>query len=386
MDLVVQSPDELLAAVPHVLGFKPEESIVLVPFRPGLPITRVDLPRTAADREEVWDALSGPYGRHARPGARLAIICITEDRRSAELASQHLSNRLQDVGITTHIRLWSDGERWREFNTGQTGLQTPSTAERIAAATVLTGAAQPAASRESLAASMVGDREPIAQLLPAARAAAADSPPALERDWALDRLEQFHADGNRLSDVDGARMLVALETISTRDALWEDLDRPHPPRPGRGPRGAGLHARLRQLAARRRRQGLVRARPGARRPALLHGRHRRLGLAERHPPPRVGAIPDPDARHRRRPRRVLRPQATRPAARHPGHAARHRPPDPGPLRRTPMNHDDDTPVQHSATERQLRRLVVPEPAAYAADKRLDVIHEPDLDLLWGGQE
>ncbi|MBU1802491.1 MAG: DUF4192 domain-containing protein [Actinobacteria bacterium] len=225
MDLVVQSPDELLAAVPHVLGFKPEESIVLVPFRPGLPITRVDLPRTAADREEVWDALSGPYGRHARPGARLAIICITEDRRSAELVSQHLSNRLQDVGITTHIRLWSDGERWREFNTGLTGLQTPSTAERIAAATVLTGAAQPAASRESLAASMVGDREPIAELIPAARAAAEASTPAAERDWALDRLEQFHTDGDRLSDVDGARMLVALETISTRDAVWEDMSR-----------------------------------------------------------------------------------------------------------------------------------------------------------------
>ena len=51
-----------------------------------------------------------------------------------------------------------------------------------------------------------------------------------------------------------------------------------------------------------------------------------------------------------------------------------------------MNHDDDTTVQHSTTERQLRRLVVPEPAAYPADKRLDVIHEPDLDLLWGGQQ
>ncbi|GAB3199040.1 DUF4192 domain-containing protein [Nocardioides hungaricus] len=225
MDLVAQSPDELLAAVPHVLGFKPEESIVLVPFRPGLPITRVNLPRTAADREEVWDALSGPYGRHARPGARLAILCFTEDRRSAELASQNLSNRLETVGITTHIRLWADGERWREFNTGQTGLQTEATAERIAAATVLTGRAQPAASRASLAASMIGDREPIAQALPAARAAAAASTPALERDWALDRLEQFHADGNRLSDVDGARMLVALETISTRDALWEDMSR-----------------------------------------------------------------------------------------------------------------------------------------------------------------
>jgi hypothetical protein len=43
-------------------------------------------------------------------------------------------------------------------------------------------------------------------------------------------------------------------------------------------------------------------------------------------------------------------------------------------------------VQHSATERQLRRLVVPEPTAYAPDKHLDVIHEPDLDLLWGGQK
>ena len=39
----------------------------------------------------------------------------------------------------------------------------------------------------------------------------------------MNRLAQFHADGNRLSDVDGARMLVALETISTRDALWGDM-------------------------------------------------------------------------------------------------------------------------------------------------------------------
>jgi len=209
--------------MPHVLGFKPEESIILVPFGPGLPIARVDLPTTARDREEVWDALSGPYGRHARPGARVGIVCITEDRRNADLASQHLSNRLETVGITTHLRLWADGERWREFNSGATGLQTQATAERVAARTVLTGAVQPAASRASLAASMVGDGEPIAQLLPKARDAASASGPSVEREWALDRLEQFHTDGNRLSDVDGARLLVALETISTRDALWEDM-------------------------------------------------------------------------------------------------------------------------------------------------------------------
>jgi hypothetical protein len=57
-----------------------------------------------------------------------------------------------------------------------------------------------------------------------------------------------------------------------------------------------------------------------------------------------------------------------------------------------MNHDDTQPfdpmdqaAQSSTTERQLRRLVVPEPAAHAPDKRIDVIPEPDLKLLWGGQ-
>lgn len=41
-----------------------------------------------------------------------------------------------------------------------------------------------------------------------------------------------------------------------------------------------------------------------------------------------------------------------------------------------MNPDDKIPVQHSAAERRLRRLIVLKPAAYAPDKRLDVIHEP----------
>jgi hypothetical protein len=42
--------------------------------------------------------------------------------------------------------------------------------------------------------------------------------------------------------------------------------------------------------------------------------------------------------------------------------------------------------QRSSTERKLRRLIVPEPAAYDPGTRLDVIHDPDLNLLWGAQE
>ncbi|MFC7501538.1 hypothetical protein ACOACQ_03390 [Nocardioides sp. CPCC 206347] len=51
-----------------------------------------------------------------------------------------------------------------------------------------------------------------------------------------------------------------------------------------------------------------------------------------------------------------------------------------------MDEQDNTATQQSVTERQLRRLVVPAPAAYDPSRRIDVIHEPDLDLLWGPDE
>jgi len=225
MDLVVQSPDELLAAVPHVLGFNPEESIILVPFGPGLPITRVDLPKTARDREEVWDAIGDVYGRNAQPGARVGIVCITEDRRNAELASQHLAAGLEKVGVATQLRLWATDERWVELNTGQAGNRSEDTSTRIAAESVMAGSARPAATRASLAESLVGDREPIAAVLPAVREAAQRSTPVAERNWAVGRLEEFHADGNRLSEPDAARLLVAIESTGARDALWEDMSR-----------------------------------------------------------------------------------------------------------------------------------------------------------------
>jgi len=223
--IVLRTPDELLAAMPHMLGFNPQESIVLIPVSRGLPLARVDMPRTAEDREGVVEALSGAYGRSARPGARVAVVCVTEDRRSAELSGQQVADGLAKVGVVVPVRLWACSDRWMEFNSGETGLRTQETATRISAEAVMAGLARPAANRESLAESLVGDREPVAGRLPAARAAAEKSNAIVERDWALGRLEQFHADGNRLSDPDAARLLVGLGSTRVRDALWVDTCR-----------------------------------------------------------------------------------------------------------------------------------------------------------------
>ncbi|MFC7362225.1 hypothetical protein [Nocardioides astragali] len=51
-----------------------------------------------------------------------------------------------------------------------------------------------------------------------------------------------------------------------------------------------------------------------------------------------------------------------------------------------MDEQDNTATRQSAKERQLRRLVVPAPAAYDPSRRIDVVHNPDLALLWGTNE
>ncbi|MFT4288778.1 DUF4192 domain-containing protein [Nocardioides sp.] len=225
MALSIHSPDELVAAIPHLLGFQPEESIVFLPLRSDLPVARVDIPTTARDREGVWGSISDVFRRYAQPGSNVAIVCLSADREQANVVGEDFAARLGNIGIGTPILLWADETRWADLDTGDMGLRTDAARETVAAATVLSGRAQPAASRESLAESLVGDREPVSALLPETRAAARENTAKVEGRWALARMQRFQRDGVRLSDADAARLLVAVESTPTRDRLWLDMNR-----------------------------------------------------------------------------------------------------------------------------------------------------------------
>ncbi|MEN8706516.1 MAG: DUF4192 domain-containing protein [Nocardioides marinisabuli] len=225
MKLSIHSPDELVAAIPHLLGFQPEESIVFLPLQSDLPVARVDIPTTARDRDGVWHSISDAFRRYAQPDSNVAIVLLSADREQAPVIGQDFAARLGTIGISTPILLWADESRWADLDTGDMGLRTDAARETVAAATVRSGRAQPAASRESLAESLVGDREPVAALLPETRAAARENTAKVEGRWSLDRMQRFHRDGNRLSDADAARLLVALESTPTRDRLWLDMNR-----------------------------------------------------------------------------------------------------------------------------------------------------------------
>ena len=225
MNLSVRTPDELIAVLPHLLGFRPEESIVFLPMRSDLPVARVDVPTTGPDRDEVWNSIRDAYSRYAQPGSSVAIVCLTADRQLADQVAQDFAARLVTIGIDARIRIWADDHRWCDLDSGLTGARTKAARDRVAAMTVLNGRVQPAASRESLASSLVGDREPIAKLLPEAREEAIGSTPRTEGRWAVGRLRQFHADGVRLTDEDATRLLIAIDSIPTRDVMWSDMNR-----------------------------------------------------------------------------------------------------------------------------------------------------------------
>lgn len=225
MTVPIKNPDELVAVIPHMLGFKPEESIVFVPMRSDLPTARVDIPTTPREQALVWRSIRDGLTRYAQPGAAVGIICFTADRQHADLVGRDFAERLDAIGIDTHVLLWADETRWADLVTGDMGLQTDTARERVAAMTVLGGRSQPAASRDSLTASLIGDREPVTKLLSQTRQATNENTAGAEGRWALGRLQHFHRDGVRLDDEDAARLLVAVESIPIRDQLWLDMTR-----------------------------------------------------------------------------------------------------------------------------------------------------------------
>lgn len=221
--LYVGNHEDLLAAVRHLMGFQPAESIVVVSLTAGVPSARVDFPPTIDDEARVHRTLAHAYRQH-NPGL-VAMVCLTDREEGVDRVAGDLVGALERVGIQTAIRVWANEYRWRDLITDQAGTRDPSSALRIDAEATALGGRRPMASRKAVAESMVGDREPVAALLGVTRGVAAGQSDDTVRDWAEAKLEQFHHDSARLSDPEAARMLVALERVPVRDRMWADMDR-----------------------------------------------------------------------------------------------------------------------------------------------------------------
>lgn len=104
----VTSPAELAEIVPYLVGFTPEESLVILLAREGrvLVTARVDLADVTlpGDAEQLLDAMWRRY-----PEAGGALIAYTGDREAGwELIEQCVAHR-PEAG---HLRLVVNGDRW----------------------------------------------------------------------------------------------------------------------------------------------------------------------------------------------------------------------------------------------------------------------------------
>lgn len=228
--LRARTPEDLLAAVPCILGFRPADSVVMLTFgRPGHTFhARVDLPTDPADHPEAVAVLLDPVLRHGVE--RVAFVLYTRDPVPAELLADELASGFADAGVEVVEVLRADGERWFPLSPWRgpgddTGRPYDDRTHRFLAQSVLEGRVTHE-SREELADSLVGtDLAAIEAVARAARQAGADHRPrAAEKQWVAHAVRRA-LDGDRLDDGEVGRLLVACQDVELRDEAWLLMDR-----------------------------------------------------------------------------------------------------------------------------------------------------------------
>ncbi|WP_224279749.1 DUF4192 domain-containing protein [Nocardioides lacusdianchii] len=222
--LKISSHDELIAHIPHVLGFTPESSVVCVPLGGHSPTSRLDLPDAEQDLTSWVTALTDVYlQRH--PADRMAILVYGPDGRACIEAVAALSQALTTAevpGPELGPLLWVNGEHWTDLLTGQEGTSDPMVRLGVDAEFALMGRVMPAAQRGDLEAAMHGDPIGVGQHQgPALQRVRELDEAGREREsaWLRARVEEFGQDRRNLSDVDAARALAILPVTEIRDDL-----------------------------------------------------------------------------------------------------------------------------------------------------------------------
>jgi len=155
--LKIRRPDDLLALIPYLIGFHPDESLVAVFIKSGRVevAARLDLPPESAGDElpEMIDRLAQQHGADA-----LALVAYSASSLPAHRLLTRLMDRLVEHDLTDVLYVGHD--RWWSLTCGEeccplSGTPFDLTSHPVSAAAVLSGLGA-RASREELEASVSG--------------------------------------------------------------------------------------------------------------------------------------------------------------------------------------------------------------------------------------
>ncbi|MEO6509657.1 MAG: DUF4192 domain-containing protein [Nocardioides sp.] len=226
--LTAKTPEDVLAAVPLVLGFVPEDSVVMLTSGAAHPFhARLDLPLTAARCRDAAESLIGPARRHGVE--RVLFVLYAGDARVARACARALVRRFRRGGVEVTDVLRSTGGRWFPLSLDGSEPDGPGTpydvrghlftAQAVAAGRVTR------ASRGELAATVAADparRESMAAAVPVARASGAADDPV---SWLPELVARLVEQGSVPDPPTTARLLVAIAEPAGRDVAMADLTR-----------------------------------------------------------------------------------------------------------------------------------------------------------------
>ncbi|MCX6395346.1 MAG: DUF4192 domain-containing protein [Propionibacteriales bacterium] len=243
-----RTPADLLALVPIVIGFHPEDSVVLLTFgssprhteRAGAGVrtfqARVDLPVVEQEQRYVASMLRDVVRKHGI--TVVAVVLYTDDAAVAARFADLLMPRLLADGIAVVDVLRVDGDRYfcvAEPDDPGTAFDLrshPLTAQGVLHGRVVHESRE--AMREALVGSDVADIEGVARAAEAfvdklsrdcgSPESAPETVAELAR-WLQRTIARTRSDPTQLSSEDAAGLLVLLCLDTLREVAWSELRR-----------------------------------------------------------------------------------------------------------------------------------------------------------------
>lgn len=235
MDINIDQPASIISAIPAILRFSPQSSIValLIVRRRGNPeiktLLRVNL--DVDDARKLTTAVAPAF----RDVSAVILVAIADDERTAYAveALDILKDSFTDLGIATPIRLLTpaldEPGQWTNIDTGDTGVITPFGRTAFAAESVYRGH-RVAATREDILAEFTAGTNPapilhddptdsVEDAFETLTAIVAGTDRAHHHPDLASRLAVLLADVH-LRDV---ALLISLENVEPAAALWTHL-------------------------------------------------------------------------------------------------------------------------------------------------------------------
>ncbi len=225
--LTARCPEDLLALVPIVLGFVPQESVAMLTFGASRAFhARVDLPDDPDEVPGLVASLLEPALEHRV--ARVVFVLYACDPTVAAVAFAALLRAFTGVGVEVVEVLRADGSRWFPMRPGRPeglGVSYDLSKHPFTAQAVLDGRVTHR-SRADLAATLTGLPDlvaPVAAALAAERHVERD--PETEISWAASTVAAHLSHDTGPGDAEVARLLLAMRDEQVLDELSSRVGR-----------------------------------------------------------------------------------------------------------------------------------------------------------------